>query len=251
MLIDMYGVIIKESKGNFIPYTLAHFPEAEHGRLLKALREDQLFTRAGNGEMGSEEFLTRLGYADPDKAMRDYLENWLTLDPGFKPFAKRLSRKEAATSVQRGESFCLGNRADESAECRETGTQDREVYDFVLLSNDVAQWNAYLMELHGLKGYFMDAIVSGQVHMRKPGEDIFRYTLERLDCAAQDCVFVDNSAANLRTAEKLGIQTVHFNRDGEDYEGCQVRDFRELAQMLEMGAPGTGENMGGMQCRRK
>lgn len=204
MLIDMYGVIIEESKGNFIPYTLAHFPEAERGRLLRALREEQLFTRAGNGEMSSKEFLTRLGYEDPDGAMRDYLENWLTLDPGFKPFAERLEEKPG-----------------------------RKGYDFVLLSNDVAEWNTYLMELHGLKAYFEDVIVSGQVHMRKPQESIFRYTLDRLGCSAGECVFVDNSAANLRMAEKLGIQTVHFNRDGEDYEGRQVVNFRELAEVLE------------------
>lgn len=204
MLIDMYGVIIEESKGNFIPYTLTHFPEAERGRLLRALREEQLFTRAGNGEMGSKEFLTRLGYEDPDGAMRDYLENWLTLDPGFKPFAERLEEKPG-----------------------------RKGYDFVLLSNDVAEWNTYLMELHGLKAYFEDVIVSGQVHMRKPQESIFWYTLDRLGCSAGECVFVDNSAANLRAAEKLGIQTVHFNRDGEDYEGRQVVNFRELAEALE------------------
>ncbi len=208
-MIDMYGVIIEESKGNFIPYTLAHFPEAEHGRLLRALREEQLFTRAGNGEMGSEEFLTRLGYEDPDGAMRDYLENWLTLDPGFKPFAERLCKKNVVASAQ--ELTC----------------------DFVLLSNDVAEWNAYLMELHGLNAYFEDVIVSGQVHMRKPQESIFQYTLDRLGCSAGECIFVDNSAANLRAAEKLGIQTVHFNRDGEDYEGRQVENFRELAEVLE------------------
>ena len=88
LLIDMYGVIIEESKGNFIPYTLAHFPEAEHGRLLRALREEQLFTRAGNGELSSEVFLKKLGYADPVETMRDYLEHYLTLDAGFKPFAE-------------------------------------------------------------------------------------------------------------------------------------------------------------------
>lgn len=205
-MIDMYGVIIEESKGNFIPYTLAHFPEAEHGRLLKALREEQLFTRAGNGEMGSEEFLARLGYEDPDGAMRDYLENWLTLDLGFKSFAERLGKRPG-----------------------------REGYGFVLLSNDVAEWNTYLMELHGLNEYFEDVIVSGQVHMRKPQESIFRYTLDRLGCSAGECVFVDNSAANLRAAEKLGIQTVHFNRDGEDYEGRQVENFRELAEVCAEG----------------
>ncbi len=201
-MIDMYGVIIEESKGNFIPYTLAHFLEAEHPRLIRAFRQEQLFTRAGNGEMGSEEFLTRLGYADPVGAMRDYLENWLTLDPGFKPFVERLSRRDL---------------------------------DFVLLSNDVAEWNTCLMELYELDIYFKDVIVSGQIHMRKPQEEIFRYTLERLGCSARECVFVDNSAANLRAAQRLGIRTVHFNRDGEPYEGCQVEDFQELAEMLETG----------------
>lgn len=211
-MIDMYGVIIEESKGNFIPYTLAHFPETEHERLIRAFREEQLFTRAGNGEMGSEEFLTRLGYADPDGAMRDYLQNWLTLDSGFKPFAEKLRRKRIFD--------------------RDADRQNEGDYDLVLLSNDVAQWNTYLMELHGLDMYFEDVIVSGRVHMRKPQEDIFRYTLDRLDCTAGECVFVDNSAANLRVAEKLGIHTVHFNRDDEAYEGCQVKDFQELAEVL-------------------
>lgn len=235
MLIDMYGVIIEESKGNFIPYTLAHFPETEHQRLIRAFRQEQLFTRAGNGELDSEEFLTRLGYENPDVAMRDYLENWLTLDPGFKPFAERLCKKSAAASAQELTCPCLSNAADKSAKYWETGTQGKEGYDFVLLSNDVAEWNAYLMAMHGLNTLFEDVIVSGQVHMRKPQESIFRYTLDRLDCAAQECVFVDNSAANLRAAEKLGIRTVHFNRDGEAYEGCQVENFRELAEVLEKG----------------
>ncbi|MDE5892611.1 MAG: HAD-IA family hydrolase [Acetatifactor sp.] len=204
MLIDMYGVIMEESKGKFIPYTLAHFPEAEHQRLIRAFREEQLFTRAGNGEMSSEDFLRELGYMSPVETLQNYLEQYLTLDAGFKPFAERLRKRP-----------------------------DKKGYDFVLLSNDVAEWNAYLMELHGLNVYFEDVIVSGQVHMRKPQESIFRYTLDRLGCSAGECVFVDNSAANLRAAEKLGIQTVHFNRDGEDYEGCQVENFRELAETLE------------------
>lgn len=48
LLIDLYGVIIKESKGFFIPYTYAHFEPKEHDRLTKAFREDHLFTKAGN-----------------------------------------------------------------------------------------------------------------------------------------------------------------------------------------------------------
>ena len=32
LLIDMYGVIIKESKGYFVPYTLQKFETSEHGK---------------------------------------------------------------------------------------------------------------------------------------------------------------------------------------------------------------------------
>jgi len=39
IIFDMYGVIIKESKGNFIPYTRNHFPPPEHDRLIKFLEK--------------------------------------------------------------------------------------------------------------------------------------------------------------------------------------------------------------------
>lgn len=47
----MYGVILEESKGNFIPYTFQHFNNTEYDRFTRLFREEQLFTKAGNGEM--------------------------------------------------------------------------------------------------------------------------------------------------------------------------------------------------------
>ena len=61
LLLDMYGVIIKESKGNFIPYTFEHFDKKEYDRLVRAFREEGLFTKAGNGDLSSDEFLSLLG----------------------------------------------------------------------------------------------------------------------------------------------------------------------------------------------
>ena len=75
LLLDMYGVIIKESKGYFIPYTFKHFDKKEHNRLTKAFRADFLFTKTGNGELCSDEFLSLLGYPNPTETMRDYLTN--------------------------------------------------------------------------------------------------------------------------------------------------------------------------------
>ena len=60
ILIDMYGVILEESKGFFIPYTFNAFDQSEYDRLTRQFREENLFTKASNGELTSDEFLTRL-----------------------------------------------------------------------------------------------------------------------------------------------------------------------------------------------
>lgn len=199
LLLDMYGVIIKESKGYFIPYTFEHFDQKEYSRLTKAFREDCLFTKAGNGELSSDEFLSLLGYSNPTETMRDYLTNFLTLDQEFLQFAERNYKQ----------------------------------YDFVLLSNDVKEWSKYLFELHGLQKYFKESIVSGEIHMRKPEHRIFVYAIEHLQCNPQECIFVDNSVQNLNAAQKAGIDTVLFNRDHEVYSGNIVNSFRELDRLLK------------------
>lgn len=199
ILIDMYGVILEESKGNFIPYTFKYFDKAEHERLKRQFKEEQLFTRAGLGEFTSEEFLARLGYENPQVHMRDYIENYLTLDGGFIPFAKKYYQQ----------------------------------YEFVLLSNDVSQWSSYITEYHQLNKYFSEKIVSGDVKCRKPEKRIYELALERIGKRPEECLFVDNSVKNLDAASELGIHSVLFNRDGEEYGGRIVNTFAELGEMLE------------------
>lgn len=199
LLIDMYGVIIKESKGYFIPYTLQRFDASEHGRIISAIREEQCFTKAQRGELSNEEFLSYLGYASPRETMEDYLKNYLSLDELFRAFADKYSK----------------------------------IYDFCLLSNDVLEWSEFLTNYHQMNEYFKAKIVSGEVHMRKPDKEIFIYTLKKLGCNPEQCVFIDNSVKNLLVAEEMGIQTILFNRDGEEYGGRVVNDFVELGEMLE------------------
>lgn len=199
LLIDMYGVIIKESKGYFIPYTYEHFDQSEYDRITKAFREEKLFTKAGNGFLSSDEFLFLLGYQNPAETMRDYLTNYLTLDEDFLRFAEK----------------------------------NHKQYDFVLLSNDIKEWSQYLFELHGLHSYFKDSIVSGDINMRKPESRIFAYALARIQCPPENCVFLDNSVKNLNTAQAMGINTVLFNRDQETYSGNIVNNFRELDKLLD------------------
>ena len=201
IIFDMYGVILKESKGNFIPYTFSHFDVTEHERLKRQFREEQLFTKAGNGEISSENFLSRLGFKDTDFHMKDYIENHLSLDSGFIPFAEKYY----------------------------TG------YEFVLLSNDVSEWSKYITNYYKLDKYFKNKIVSGDVQCRKPDEEIFRITLSRIKKQAVRCIFIDNSVANLRVAESIGLTPILFNRDNENYDGIIINSFPELDSLIEQG----------------
>ena len=198
IVLDMYGVIIKESKGNFIPYTRDYFPESEHERLRKLFMVDNLFTKAGNGEITSDEFLTALGFTDPKVAMHDYIEHYLTMDEDFYYFADKT----------------------------------RDKYNFALLSNDVSDWSKYITEYYNLDKYLAKKIVSADVNCRKPDVKIFEIALRKLDVSAEDCIFIDNSTENLRAAAKLGMDTILFNRDNEEYDGKVVYSFDELVQIV-------------------
>ena len=198
LIFDMYGVIIKESKGNFIPYTLEHFDKSWHERLIRQLKDEQLFTKAGNGEFTSNEFLSRLGFSNPEYHMHNYIEHYLTLDDSFIEFAEKYFDK----------------------------------YNFILLSNDVVEWSAYITKYYKLNKYFQYKIVSGDVGCRKPGKEIFQTTLSKINKNAGQCLFVDNSSANLKTASSLGFVSVLFNRDKEDYNGKIVNSFWELENFM-------------------
>ena len=195
----MYGVILKERTGNFRPYTFAHFHISEHERLNKLFDEERLFTRAGYGELSSHEFLSLLGYQDPEYHMRDYIENYLSLDEAFIGFAEKYSRK----------------------------------YDFVLLSTDVSEWSAYITEYYHLNQYFTHKIVSGDMHCRKPDRKIYEITLNRIQRTAGECLFIDDSIRNIESAKELGIASVLFNRYNETYGQKQVASFEELDALLQ------------------
>ena len=199
LIFDMYGVIIEESKGNFIPYTYNHFDESEYERITKQFRVEKLFGKAGNGELCSDEFLSMLGFENPQLHMRDYIENHLTLDAGFIPFAEKFAGR----------------------------------YEFVLLSNDVSEWSAYITEYHGLDKYFKHKIVSGDVKCRKPEKRIYEIALEKIGKKPEECLFVDNTGKNLMVAQEIGIMTVMFDRDKEAYTGTKVTTFEELARIIE------------------
>jgi 2-haloacid dehalogenase len=58
--------------------------------------------------------------------------------------------------------------------------------------------------------WFDGIVVSGEVGLIKPDARIYHHLLERFDLTAGDCVFIDDSAANVAGAEAVGITGLHF-----------------------------------------
>jgi putative hydrolase of the HAD superfamily len=58
--------------------------------------------------------------------------------------------------------------------------------------------------------FFSGKVVSARVRMMKPEPDIYRYLLVSFDLRAEDCLFIDDSPANVAAAEALGLRGLVF-----------------------------------------
>ena len=58
--------------------------------------------------------------------------------------------------------------------------------------------------------HFRDIVVSGDERLIKPDPAIYRLLLERNKLDAADCLFIDDSAANVKGAAAIGMRTHHF-----------------------------------------
>jgi len=188
LILDMYGVIIEESKGNFTPFVYSRFPDLDK----TYFRE--LYIKASTGVIDSDMFFATLGFADPQASKFEYIEKHLTLDKGFIPFAEKF--------------------------------YDR--YQFALLSNDVKAWSEYIRSFYNIEKYFRHTVISADAGYRKPEREIFEIALSVMQTAAKNCIFIDNSVQNLVAARDIGMDTILFNRDDEKYDGKTIHSFAEL-----------------------
>ncbi|ELO1556441.1 HAD family hydrolase [Aeromonas hydrophila] len=58
--------------------------------------------------------------------------------------------------------------------------------------------------------FFSGKVVSARVRMMKPEPDIYRYLLVSFDLQAEQCLFIDDSPANVTAAQALGIGGLVF-----------------------------------------
>lgn len=71
-------------------------------------------------------------------------------------------------------------------------------------------WPHALETYPRLDGIFRDIVVSGQVGQLKPQPEIYRQLLDRNGLMAGECLFIDDSPANVAGARAIGMDAVHF-----------------------------------------
>ena len=72
------------------------------------------------------------------------------------------------------------------------------------------KWRECLDRFPFLATSFLDTVVSGDERLVKPDPAIYRALLERNGLAAKDCLFIDDSPANVEGAKAVGMDAVRF-----------------------------------------
>lgn len=88
--------------------------------------------------------------------------------------------------------------------------QLRQRYELVLLSDHAAEWVAHIRSVHPFLQAFSAQYFSYELGMTKREAATFESVLAALGRAPDACLFIDDSAANVRVARSLGIESIQF-----------------------------------------
>ena len=83
-------------------------------------------------------------------------------------------------------------------------------YNLYALTN----WGAGLFDIalvrYNFLHWFDGRVVSGEEKMRKPFPDFYQLLLNRYNVKAEEALFIDDNLRNIKAAEALGINSIHF-----------------------------------------
>lgn len=192
IVLDMYGVIVKQTGDDFVPYVHRTFPDKPPEEIYAP------WLKADIGELSSLDIWAQIGYqGDLEKIEKDYLDT-IELNDGFLDFIKAVHKQ----------------------------------YKLAIISNDSSRWSKYIREKFDINKYFDVISISGDLKIEKPDERIFRLTIDKLGVQADDCLYVDDREGNLLAAQKVGMKAVMINSRHVEYAGDVVNSFKELADRV-------------------
>jgi putative hydrolase of the HAD superfamily len=122
--------------------------------------------------------------------------------------AVQLGLSESQAEVLRQE-FFSGDVMDD--ELVEYIRQLHSRYKTGIISNAMSDTRSLAFGKWGFKDVFDSLVFSAQAGVMKPDPRIFQLSLHELDVAPQAAVFIDDYIDNVRGAEAVGMQGIHFH----------------------------------------
>lgn len=83
-------------------------------------------------------------------------------------------------------------------------------FKVVALTNWSAETFPVAQERFEFLQWFEGILVSGKEKIRKPFPEIYRLCLDRFGLVAEESLFIDDNLKNIKAAEALGIECIHF-----------------------------------------
>jgi FMN phosphatase YigB (HAD superfamily) len=202
IVFDVMGVIFEEGDdiiNRLVPFLNRLGPNRFDPEAVHAI-----YRRASLGQISPRAFWETIGFGKEYPAIeKEYLDTCLQLDPAFIETAGWLIGK----------------------------------YSLAILSNDIAEWSAYLRKRHGLDRLFQATVISGEAGVRKPAPEIYRILLDRLGAKGGDCAFIDDRIQNLSAAAAQGIIPIWMAKNNpapDESIAYRIENLSELPKLMDI-----------------
>lgn len=83
-------------------------------------------------------------------------------------------------------------------------------YSYYALTNFSTETWPIAVKMFPFLTTFQGIVVSGEVKMRKPFDDIYLHLIEKYNINPEEAVYIDDSLPNVETANRLGLHGIHF-----------------------------------------
>lgn len=192
LIFDLGGVILNIDPGKSVESMkklgIDHFDQ-----LYSQFKQNETFDKLEKGLISEDAFIDEiLGHQNQPIERESVIQAWNSLLLDFPK--ERIQVLEHFRDSKEHRTFLLSNT---NAIHKRAYTQDLE-----------AQFG-----YKGLEELFEKAYFSHEINMRKPDFEIFQFVLEDSLLNPSETLFIDDSEANIRAAEQLGIQT-YLIQDG-------------------------------------
>jgi putative hydrolase of the HAD superfamily len=110
-----------------------------------------------------------------------------------------------------------------------------KVYRLGLITNGLPELQWQKIKGAGIELYFENIIISGEINVRKPKEEIFLFAIKRFNTTKENCVMVGNSLnSDILGANNVGIYSIWINRINKKKIKSEIKPNKIITSLLEL-----------------